>query len=166
MFDGKSFLKTVTRSPGVYLMTNEQGQHLYIGKAKNLRERLASYFRASGVNPKTRLMISQLYNIETRVTQTENEALLLENNLIKEYKPRYNVIFRDDKSYPYIRVTTEHTYPGISFYRGSLNVSGRCFGPYASVGAVREVLSQLQKIIPVRQCSSSYFSNRSRPCLQ
>jgi excinuclease ABC subunit C len=165
-FDGKSFLETVSRSPGVYLMVNSDGKYLYVGKAKNLRRRLGNYFRSGNVPNKTKLMMSHVSHIETRTTHTEREALLLENQLIKEKHPRYNVIFRDDKSYPYIRVTTHHPRPGISFYRGSLKQPGTFFGPYASVAAVREILSQLQKIIPVRHCSDSYFKNRSRPCLQ
>jgi excinuclease ABC subunit C len=165
-FDGKVFLKTISRSPGVYLMVDSHDRCLYVGKAKDLRRRLGSYFRHSGLPGKTKLMMSQVDHIETRITHTESEALLLENDLIKEKKPHYNVIFRDDKSYPYIRVTTHHPNPGISFYRGSLKQQGTFFGPYASVAAVREILSQLQKVIPVRHCSDNYFNNRSRPCLQ
>ena len=165
-FDGKVFLKTVSHSPGVYLMVDSDGKYLYVGKAKNLQRRLGSYFRRSGLPDKTKLMMSQVSYIETRITHTEREALLLENDLIKEKTPRYNVIYRDDKSYPYIRVTTDHLQPGISFYRGSLKQPGTFFGPYSSVAAVREILSQLQKVIPVRHCSDNYFSNRSRPCLQ
>ena len=147
-------------------MVDSDGRCLYVGKAKDLHRRLGSYFRRSGLPGKTKLMMSQVNHIETRITHTESEALLLENQLIKEKKPRYNVIFRDDKSYPYIRVTTHHPHPGISFYRGSLKQPGTFFGPYASVAAVREILSQLQKVIPVRHCSDNYFNNRSRPCLQ
>ena len=147
-------------------MVDSDGRYLYVGKAKNLHRRLGSYFRRSGLPDKTKLMMSQVSHIETRITHTEREALLLENDLIKEKTPRYNVIYRDDKSYPYIRVTTDHPQPGISFYRGSLKQPGTFFGPYASVAAVREILSQLQKVIPVRHCSDNYFSNRSRPCLQ
>lgn len=147
-------------------MVDSDGGYLYIGKAKNLHRRLGSYFGRSGLPGKTKLMMSQVNHIETRITHTESEALLLENNLIKEKKPRYNVIFRDDKSYPYIRVTTHHPQPGISFYRGNLKQPGTFFGPYASVAAVREILSQLRKVVPVRHCSDSYFNNRSRPCLQ
>lgn len=147
-------------------MIGSDSRCLYVGKAKNLRRRLGSYFRRNSLDEKTKLMMSHVQHIETRVTHTESEALLLENHLIKTNKPHYNVIFRDDKSYPYIRVTTDHPSPGISFYRGSLKQPSTFFGPYASVAAVREILSQLQKIIPVRHCSDSYFSNRSRPCLQ
>jgi excinuclease ABC subunit C len=164
--DGKAFLKTVNQSPGVYLMVDSDGRYLYVGKAKNLQRRLGSYFRRSGLPDKTKLMMSQVSNIEIRITHTEREALLLENDLIKEKAPRYNVIYRDDKSYPYIRVTTDHPQPGISFYRGSLKQPGTFFGPYPSVAAVREILSQLQKVVPVRHCSDNYFRNRSRPCLQ
>ena len=165
-FDGKVLLKTVSRSPGVYLMLDSDGRCLYVGKAKNLRRRLGSYFGRSDLSDKTTMMLSRVNHIETRITHTEREALLLENYLIKEQTPRYNVIYRDDKSYPYIRVTTHHPHPGISFYRGSLKQPGTFFGPYASVAAVREILSQLQKVIPVRHCSDNYFNNRSRPCLQ
>jgi excinuclease ABC subunit C len=165
-FDGKGFLKTVSRSPGVYLMVDRDGKCLYVGKAKNLRRRLGSYFRQGNLNGKIKLMMSQVADIEIRVTRTESEALLLENDLIKEKTPRYNVVFRDDKTYPYIRVSTHHRRPGVSFYRGSLKKPGTFFGPYSSITAVREILSQLQKVIPVRHCSDSYFNNRSRPCLQ
>jgi len=165
-FDGEAFLKRVGNSPGVYVMQDCEGHSLYVGKAKDLRKRLASYFGKRALPAKTELMVSQISNIKIITTHTESEALLLENNLIKEKKPRYNVIFKDDKSYPYIRVTTHHPYPGISFYRGSLKRSGLFFGPYANIAAVREILGQLQKIIPVRHCSNTYFSNRSRACLQ
>ena len=165
-FDGTALLRTVGCSAGVYLMEDSLGNCLYVGKAKNLRKRLANYFRKSELHGKTKLLVSQIAKVETINTHTEGEALLLENSLIKKNKPRYNVIFRDDKSYPYIRITVDQPYPGISFYRGSLNRPGLYFGPYASVAAVREILTQIQKLIPVRHCSDSYFSNRSRPCLQ
>ncbi|MBO68490.1 MAG: excinuclease ABC subunit C [Acidiferrobacteraceae bacterium] len=166
MFDSKNFLKTVGRGPGVYLMFDQSRACIYIGKAKDLRKRLSSYFSRQKLHDKTALMLRQIAEIEIRTTFNEAEALLLESNLIKAKRPRYNIIFRDDKSYPYIRITTHQEYPRVSFYRGSLKNKGIFFGPYPSVGAVREVLSNLQKIIPVRHCSDSFFHNRSRPCLQ
>ncbi len=164
--DGRKFVMTVSRSPGVYLMFDKDDACLYIGKAKNLQSRLISYFHKSNLKGKTKLMVAKIVRIETRITRTESEALLLENNLIKKMKPKYNVVFRVDKSYPYIEVTTNHSYPGVNFYRGRVKKEGTFFGPYANVSAVREILSQIQKIIPVRQCNDSYFRNRSRPCLQ
>ena len=165
-FDSESFLATVNHFPGVYIMEDQAGKCLYVGKAKDLRKRLSTYFRKSELGGKVKLMVAQIAKVHIVNTETEGEALLLENSLIKSRRPRYNVVFRDDKSYPYIRITDDQTYPGLSFYRGSLKRSGLFFGPYATVAAVREILSQIQKIVPVRHCSDSYFSNRSRPCLQ
>ncbi len=165
-FDHQTFLKSVTRQPGVYVMLDESAQTLYVGKAKNLRNRLGSYFRASGLTAKTMALVNRIRQIQVTVTGTENEALLLEQNLIKQYKPPYNILLRDDKSYPYIYVSTEHDYPRLSVHRGAKKGAGRYFGPYPSAGAVRESLSLLQKVFKVRQCDDSYFSNRTRPCLQ
>lgn len=164
-FDGKAFVKQLGNTPGVYRMLDAQGKVLYVGKARDLKKRVASYFNRS-VAPKTRALISQTVNMEVTVTHTENEALILENNLIKEFRPRYNVLFRDDKSYPYIFVSTKHPYPRLTFHRGGRNKEGRYFGPYPGAGAVRETLNLLQKVFQVRQCDDSFFSNRSRPCLQ
>ena len=165
-FDSKNFLKNVTSKPGVYRMLDGEGTVIYVGKAKNLKKRLSSYFRKNIDVPKTRLMVSQIANVEVLVTHTEGEALLLENNLIKELKPRYNILLRDDKSYPYIFLSTNDDFPRLAYHRGAKRAKGRYFGPYPSAGAVRESLNLLQKIFPVRQCEDSFYRNRTRPCLQ
>jgi len=163
-FDHKTFLRSLTEGPGVYRMLNAEGQVMYVGKAKNLRRRVGSYFtRAS--NRRIASMVSQIRQIEITATHTEAEALLLENNLIKEHRPRYNVLLRDDKSYPYLYLSDE-AFPRLAFHRGARQAKGRYFGPYPSASAVRETLQLLQKLFPVRQCEDSYFRNRSRPCLQ
>ena len=162
----REFLNGVSTSNGVYVMKGEGGTHLYIGKANNLRNRLRSYFRPSGLSHRIETVMRQTVEIETIVTSSETEALLLENNLIKSCKPRYNINLRDDKSYPYIRLDDSHEFPKLGFYRGSKKEPGRYFGPFSSAAAVRETLSQLQKIFPVRQCRDSFFRYRSRPCLQ
>ncbi len=166
VFDAKGFLKSVSNAPGVYAMRDNAGRYLYVGKARDLKKRLSSYFGATGLRPKTQAMMSHVSAIETTVTNTESEALLLENNLIKEERPRYNVVLRDDKSYPYIRLTKNERFPRLSFYRGSRKEGGRYFGPFPSAAAVRETLAQLQKVFPLRQCEDTFFRNRSRPCLQ
>ncbi|WP_372798001.1 excinuclease ABC subunit UvrC [Litorivivens sp.] len=165
-FDHENFLKNVTRKAGVYVMQDAERDILYVGKAKNLRSRLASYFRASGLAAKTMALVQRIAHIDVTVTATEGEALLLEQNLIKQYKPPYNILLRDDKSYPHIYVSTQHDYPRISVHRGAKAGEGRYFGPYPSASAVRESLNLLQKVFRVRQCEDSYFANRSRPCLQ
>ncbi len=163
-FDHKTFLRNLTTGPGVYRMLNAGDEIMYVGKAKNLRRRVGSYFtRAS--NRRIASMVSQIHHIEITATHTEAEALLLENNLIKEHRPRYNVLLRDDKSYPYLFLSDE-TFPRLAFHRGARKAKGRYFGPYPSAGAVRDTLKMLQKLFPVRQCEDSYFRNRSRPCLQ
>jgi len=164
-FDPASFLRTLTHRPGVYRMLGGAGEGLYVGKAKDLKKRVASYFRSNVSSARIRSMVSQIHNIEVTVTRTEAEALLLESNLIKEHRPRYNVLLRDDKSYPYILVT-DHAFPRLTFHRGARKPGGRYFGPYPSAGAVRETLNLLQKLFLVRQCEDSFFQNRSRPCLQ
>ena len=163
-FDHKSFLATLTHRPGVYRMLAQSGEVLYVGKAKDLAKRVSSYFRRAS-NTRIASMVSQIADIQITVTHTESEALILENHLIKEHRPRYNVLLRDDKSYPYIYIS-DGDFPRISFHRGSRKKPGRFFGPYPSSGAVRETLKLLQKLFPVRQCEDSYFANRSRPCLQ
>ncbi|MCP5299766.1 MAG: excinuclease ABC subunit UvrC [Chromatiaceae bacterium] len=164
LFDHKAFLGTLTAGPGVYRMLNAAGEVMYVGKAKNLRRRVGSYFtRAS--NARVASMVAQIRGIEITATHTEAEALLLENNLIKQHRPRYNVLLRDDKSYPYLYLSAED-FPRLAFHRGARGAKGRYFGPYPSVGAVRETLQLLQKLFPVRQCEDSFFRNRSRPCLQ
>ena len=164
-FDSVAFLKTLTNRPGVYRMIDASNTVLYVGKAKNLKKRVSSYFRASGLSSKNRVMVSQIANIEITVTHTENEALILENNLIKELMPRYNILLRDDKTYPYLFISDD-PFPRIGLHRGAKRKAGRYFGPYPSAGAVRESLHLLQKLFPVRQCDDSYYQNRSRPCLQ
>jgi len=165
-FDSASFLKTVTEKAGVYVMLNVAGEVLYVGKAKNLRKRLSSYFRASGLTTKTMALVGRIHEIEVTVTASEREALLLEQNLIKQYKPPYNILLRDDKSYPYIYLSTDHEHPRLSIHRGRKTGKGQYFGPYPSAAAVRESLSWLQKVFRVRQCEDSYYKGRSRPCLQ
>lgn len=163
-FDHKAYLKTLTSRPGVYRMLNASGEVMYVGKARDLKRRVGSYFTRAA-NRRIQSMVSQIRGIEVTVTHTEAEALILENNLIKELQPRYNVLLRDDKSYPYIHLSDDE-FPRLSFHRGARAKGGRYFGPYPSSHAVRMTLQQLQKLFPVRQCEDSYFSNRSRPCLQ
>ncbi len=150
----------------MYVMLNVAGEVLYVGKAKNLRKRLSSYFRASGLTTKTMALVGRIHEIEVTVTASEREALLLEQNLIKQYKPAYNILLRDDKSYPYIYLSTDHEHPRLSIHRGRKTGKGQYFGPYPSAAAVRESLSWLQKVFRVRQCEDSYYKGRSRPCLQ
>ena len=148
-------------------MLDAEGRVLYAGKARSLSKRVASYFRAPAqLEPKTRALMAQCASVEITATHTETEALLLENNLIKEHQPRYNILLRDDKSFPYIHVSTEQSFPRLAFHRGPRNRPGRYFGPFASAGATRETLNLLQKLFQVRQCEDSFFNNRSRPCLQ
>lgn len=165
-FDAQSFLRSLTSRPGVYQMRDAEEQILYVGKAANLKKRVSSYFRSTGLPAKTRALVSQVASIVVTVTHTEAEALLLESNLIKAEKPRYNILLRDDKSYPYIYLSTEDAYPRLALHRGAKRLKGRYFGPYPNVGAVRESLQLLQKMFRVRQCEDSFFSNRQRPCLQ
>jgi len=165
-FDSAAFLAAVPNQPGVYRMLGEKSEVLYVGKAGDLRKRVASYFWASGGSEKVRALVSRIRSMEVTVTHTETEALLLENNLIKSLHPRYNILLRDDKSYPYIYISTHKPFPGLGFHRGARRKSGRYFGPFPSAGAVRETLQLLQKLFRVRQCENTFFRNRSRPCLQ
>ena len=165
-FNPKHFVKTLPHNPGVYRMLDEREKYLYVGKAKNLKKRVSTYFSKTQSSARIAKMLSQTCDMEIVVTNTEAEALLLENNLIKEHRPRYNILLRDDKSYPYIYISTEHKFPQITFYRGSRKKKGRYFGPYASVSAARYALNLLQKVFKVRQCDDYFFSHRSRPCLQ
>jgi excinuclease ABC subunit C len=167
-FDADSFLATLTSGPGVYRMLDARDRVLYVGKARNLKKRVASYFRAAAValQPKTQALMNNTVRMEVTATHTETEALLLENNLIKEHRPRYNIVLRDDKSFPYIYLSTHQAFPRLAFHRGARESKGRYFGPYASAGATRETLAQLQKLFRVRQCRDAFFNNRSRPCLQ
>ncbi len=164
-FDHRSFLSQLTTQPGVYRMYGAGDELLYVGKAGNLKKRVGSYFlRASG-DARIESMVSQIRRVEVTITRTEDEALLLESNLIKEYGPRYNVMYRDDKSYPYVRFSA-HRYPRISYYRGAKQAGDRYFGPFPSASAVRETLNTLQKLFQLRPCSDSFFAHRERPCLQ
>ncbi|MBD8873876.1 excinuclease ABC subunit UvrC [Rhodanobacter sp. DHB23] len=165
-FDGKAFVRTLTTSPGVYRYFDEDGELLYVGKAGNLKKRVGSYFLKPRMEPRIAAMIAQIARCEITVTRTEGEALLLESQLIKSLKPRYNIMLRDDKSYPYIYLSGGEDYPRLAFHRGARNLPGRYFGPYPSTFAVRESLGLMQKLFKVRQCEDSYFRNRSRPCLQ
>ncbi len=163
-FDAKTFLKTLTTRPGVYRMIDAEDEVLYVGKAKNLKKRVSSYFTRA-LNRRLQLMVSRISTMEIVITNTEAEALILENNLIKRFKPRYNVLLRDDKSYPYLFLS-DGEFPRLVFHRGARKHKGRYFGPYPGAGAVRETLHQLQKVFPVRQCEESFYRNRTRPCLQ
>lgn len=164
-FDAKKFLANVPHLPGVYRMYDDSNTVIYVGKAKDLKKRLSSYFRKQLNSKKTEALVASIHHIETTITTSETEALLLEHNYIKTYQPRYNVLLRDDKSYPYILLTKE-AHPRITSYRGSKKIQGEYFGPYPNAGAVRETLSLLQKLFPIRQCENSVYNNRSRPCLQ
>lgn len=165
-FDSGAFLKTLTQRPGVYQMMDAGGDVLYVGKARNLKKRVSSYFRKTGLSPKTRAMVNRIESVQVTITDSEVEALLLEQNLIKQYRPGYNVLLRDDKSYPYIFLSAGEPFPRLGFHRGTKRKKGKYFGPYPSVNAVRESLSFLQKTFKVRQCEDTFFRNRSRPCLQ
>lgn len=165
-FDAKAFLASAPESPGVYRMLDATGTNLYVGKAKDLKKRLASYFRSSGLAPKTAALVGHIAEIQLTATHTETEALLLENHLIKQHHPRYNVLMRDDKSYPEIFLGTHHEYPRLVYHRGAHRKLGRYFGPYPSGLAVKETLNLLQKIFRLRDCADNEFQNRSRPCMQ
>jgi excinuclease ABC subunit C len=161
----KDFLANLSHHPGVYQMIGEKGEVIYVGKAKDLKKRVASYFSGRVKDLKTTSLVKKIKDIEITVTLSENEAVLLECNLIKKHAPRYNVLLRDDKSYPYILITTQHPFPRIDIYRGTRKKLGRYFGPYPSSLAVRETISLLQKLFHLRTCTDSYYEARSRPCL-
>jgi excinuclease ABC subunit C len=165
-FDLESFLATLTQRPGVYRMLDEKGDVIYVGKAKNLKKRVSSYFSHKDAPPKQQALVARIRAIDVTVTHTEGEALLLESQLIKRHKPRYNINLRDDKSFPSIYVSTHQPFPRVTFHRGARSKQGRYFGPYPSAGAVRETLKLLQKVFPVRQCRDSFYENRTRPCLE
>ena len=166
-FDIQSFLRTLPEKPGVYRMLDCNHTVIYVGKARSLRKRVKSYFSSSHAqSPKTRALVAAIDRIEITATHTENEALILENNLIKTLKPRYNIWFRDDKSYPYIYLSSDQEYPRLSYYRGARRGKGQYFGPYPGAGAAKQTLHLIQKLFQIRSCTDSFFANRSRPCLQ
>ena len=165
-FNSKAFLATLPNKPGCYQMYDSSGKLLYVGKAKNLKNRVSSYFRETGLSIKTQALVSKINSIEITSTGSETEALLLEQNLIKQYRPPYNILLRDDKSYPYILITDKDDFPAVRYQRGKRAPNGSLFGPFPSGGAVKESLNLLQKLFKVRQCDDSFFRNRSRPCLQ
>jgi len=166
MFDPKSFVENLPGRPGVYRMLDAQGEILYVGKARSLKSRVASYFQPSNVQPKVVALIAKTANMEVTLTNSDTEALLLEFNLIKKHRPRFNVVLRDDKSFPFLQLRNDQEFPALLMYRGSRKEPGRYFGPYPSAGAVRETLHELQKLFRLRNCADSYFANRTRPCLQ
>ncbi len=165
-FEVKSFLRSLTNRPGVYRMLDAKHKVIYVGKAGDLRKRVSSYFHRSQTSVKTIAMMEQVARVEVTVANTEAEALILEYNLIKQHKPRFNVLLRDDKSYPYIYASTNHAFPRLKFHRGARKGKGRYFGPYPNTRAVRQTLNELQKLFLIRNCEDSFFSNRTRPCLQ
>jgi excinuclease ABC subunit C len=164
-FDAKAFVTTLPARPGVYRILDLAGEILYVGKARNLRARVGSYFRPERLQPRVQALVRLIAGVEVTVTSSETEALLLEHNLIKRHRPRFNVILRDDKSFPWLHLSA-HEFPRLSFYRGTRRLPGQLFGPYPSAGAVHETLNQLHRLFRLRGCRDSYFSNRSRPCLE
>ncbi|GLS84536.1 excinuclease ABC subunit UvrC [Paraferrimonas haliotis] len=164
-FDAKAFLKNTTHQSGVYRMYNSDDVVIYVGKAKDLKKRLSSYFQKTLTNAKTIALVSNIAKIDVTVVHSETDALILENDYIKQYMPKYNVLLRDDKSYPYILIT-DHQHPRIAYHRGAKKIKGQYFGPYPNGSAVRESLHLMQKLFPIRQCEDSFYRARSRPCLQ
>ena len=165
-FEPKSFIRSLTHRPGVYRMLDAKHKVIYVGKARDLKKRVSSYFQRAHQAPKTEAMMALVDRVEVTVTNTEAEALLLEYNLIKQHRPKFNIILRDDKSYPYIYASTDHKFPRLRFHRGPRKGKGRYFGPYPSTSAVRQTLNELQKLFLIRPCQDNFFRNRTRPCLQ
>ena len=165
-FEVKPFLRTLTHRPGVYRMLDAKHKVIYVGKARDLKKRVSSYFNRTHDAPKTAAMMAQVSRVDVTVANTEAEALLLEYSLIKQHKPRFNILLRDDKSYPYIYASTKHDFPRLRFHRGPRRGKGRYFGPYPSTSAVRQTLNELEKLFLIRNCADSFFRNRTRPCLQ
>lgn len=165
-FEIEPFLRTLTHRPGVYRMLDAKHKVIYVGKARDLKKRVSSYFNRTHDAPKTAVMMERVARVEVTVANTEAEALILEYSLIKQHKPRFNILLRDDKSYPYIYASTNHDYPRLRFHRGPRKGKGRYFGPYPSTSAVRQTLNELEKLFLIRNCADSFFGNRSRPCLQ
>ncbi|MEJ2044482.1 MAG: excinuclease ABC subunit UvrC [Reinekea sp.] len=166
VFDHKAFLRNLTTRPGVYRMYDRHQSLLYVGKAKNLKNRVSSYFRSRGLTNKTVALVSHIYTIEITVTHSETEALLLEQTLIKQHRPPYNILLVDDKSYPYLRISKHHNWPGLYLHRGARNNKDEYYGPFPSASAVRESLVIMQKAFRIRQCDDTVFENRKKPCLQ
>src|SRR3989338_9747218 len=162
----KNKLSLLPSKPGVYRFLDEHQKIIYVGKAKDLKKRVSQYFRKNLTDRKTIALMQKAVDFEITITENENQALLLESNLIKEFRPKYNILLRDDKSYPYLFLSTQHDFPRLDFHRGAKKEKGRYFGPYPNAGSVRDNLALIQKLFLLRQCRDHFFAHRSRPCLQ